>query len=173
MMQPAIQLLFHDVLQLMGIVIIHHPHADGVRDHVDRRLVGQDPRIGLEDRRGRWLLDMRLDRHRILSRDLQQREEQAKQILVVGPLPFRSLEYTLQILESVLDGRTVVGDDERTDRGAADHHHLERQRMENDPELAAGDQDSHRKPCRARREFRQCFPSLPAFLVCFSAVRQQ
>ena len=70
----------------------------------------------------------------------------------------------------MLDGRTVISDHEGSDRGAADHHQLERESTEDDPELAAGDQiaaeDHPDNDENSDNAAHRCPP-----LVCFSAAR--
>ena len=72
------------------------------------------------------------------SRDADQLEHQAEKVLEVLGFPVRPLEHLGDVLERVGDAVLVVADHEGAERRAEDDHHLERQRMQDDADLAAG-----------------------------------
>jgi hypothetical protein len=101
--------------------------------------VGEDARIGVEDRRGARILDVGVELDRVGARDADELEHQAEKVLEVLRLPVRPLEDLGDVLQRVRDAVLVVGDHEGAERGAGDHHHLVGQRVQDDADLAAGD----------------------------------
>ncbi len=68
---------------------------------------------------------MLFDGHGILTRQPDQFEQQAKQILVVLILPFRALEYLAEVFHRMLDGSHIVADEKSPDGRSTNHDHLE------------------------------------------------
>ena len=139
-MQAGLHALFQHLFHLVRIVVIHRRRPQGVADQVDRFLVGLDLGVFREDRAFAGGFDMFLQRHRVLLCDADQLEQQAEQIAVILLLPFRALEHLADILERMFGAGTIIADQKGAERGAADHDHFERQRLEDDGKLAARQQ---------------------------------
>ena len=138
MVHARLDLLFQNLLDLVGIVVVHRRRAHGVADEFDGLMIGQNPGVFAEKRRVCRGFDMFFYGHRVLACHPDKLEQQAKQIAVVVRLPLRPLEDLLHVFQRVLDRRAVVRQHERTCGGTGDHDHLERKRLEDDPKLASG-----------------------------------
>lgn len=77
---------------------------------------------------------------RALPGKADQLEQKTQKIAVIIWRPFRALERLAKIANGVLGSAATVGDEERAKRRPADHHHLIGERLDDDPELSAGQQ---------------------------------
>jgi hypothetical protein len=127
-------------------------------------MISLDPGIAAEDARGLGRFDMFFQRDRIGAGKADQLEQQTQKITVVVRLPAGPLEDLADVLQRGLHGGHVVRDQERPNRRPTDHDHLERQRLQDDAHLPAGqhiaakdhhendgnaNETEHRNPCVA------------------------
>ena len=87
-----------------------------------------------------WIVDVRLQsQHALGLQQLDDQIHQRQQVAIIVLAPVRSCNHPLTVGERTLDDVHLVGDQERTRGGPTDHHQLERQCLEDDAELAAGE----------------------------------
>jgi uncharacterized protein YlxP (DUF503 family) len=136
-----LELALHAVLDLVRIVHAHRHHPKRVGDERQCEVVVLDFRELAEQHALVRIVEMRLEReHSLALQRFDQDEHESEQISIVVSRPFRAGEDVLEIDQRTLHHVRVVGDQEGSGRGTADHHQLERQRLDDDRELAAGEQ---------------------------------
>ena len=127
----------------MGIQVARQHHPQVVGHELDHVVVVANRRVFLEQRRGLRVLHIAFDGHQpILARFLEDVELQRQQVHVArfGVLAaFEGLAYAAQRFAQHLG---LVADGERTQGAAADDQDLDRQGLEDDPDIAARDQVS-------------------------------
>ena len=133
----ALEVLLEKDFDLVHVVEVHDHRPDRVADHLDRVVILEDARILRED--GRFLrgLDVSLDVHGILFQHVEEFVHQAEKIGIVLLLPLRPCKCRHHVARGMLDRGEVVGCDEGPGGRAADHHHLVRQRVQDDVHPAA------------------------------------
>ena len=135
-----LELLFHHILDLVGILEVHGHHPQGVADEVRSEMILQHLGIFLENGALGRLLDVALQGDDALGlHRLGQLEQQRQQVLVVLLLPLRAAESLAQTAERPLHCGDTVRDQEGGDAGSADRHQFVRSRMGDDVEFAARD----------------------------------
>ena len=103
-------------------------------------MVFQNLRIALKERTFLWCFDVLLNGDDALGFDhARENEEQAQKVFIVLLLPLGAGKDLPKAAHRAFDHIAAVRQQERSDRGAADHHHLEGKGLEDYAHLASGE----------------------------------
>ena len=133
-----LELAVDHVLGLILVVELHRQHTKGIGDQVDREMIAEDLGVALEDLAFLGSFDMVVERENALvAVEPRQLVHQVERVAIVLGLPFGAPEDLEHRLARAPDQPEGIGDDERAERRAADHHPFERQGVGQHRHLAA------------------------------------
>ena len=117
----------HQVLDLEGVEVAAHHHAQIVADELHDMVILDDARVLGEHRALVRVLDVVLDRHQAFLAHLgEDLEQHGQQIHVEGLVQVRALEHRRQRGQGCLDRLDAVAGDKTAQRQAEDRHVFQR-----------------------------------------------
>ena len=148
----GVDLAVHQRLDLMGVQVARHHHAQVVGDELRHVVVVADHRVFLEQRRSVRLFHVLLDRHQaFLAGLLQDVVHQRHQLHVARLGVLAALEALAQALGRGLQHLGLVVGDERAEGRASNGRHLEGQCLQHHGDVAAV-RDEHTENGRQRND---------------------